>query len=239
MQILSDILLKFKINFNFLTKQKWGILKPNDPHSIPKYLLKKYLINKPIIIDCGAHIGSDSIELAKIFPKSEVYSFEPVPILYEKLQYLTRTYKNIKTFNCALSNTDGEADFYLSSGASDASSSLLEPNEHLETHPDVNFNEKIIVKTFKLDTWALNNNITKVDFLWLDMQGFELDMLKASTNIFPTVKLIHTEVSIKESYKNSVLYSEYKEWLFSKGFHVVLEAIPENTDMGNVLFEKI
>ena len=63
MQILNDILLKFKISFNFLTKQKWGILKPNDPHSIPKYLLKKYLINKPIIIDCGAHIGS-----VQIFP---------------------------------------------------------------------------------------------------------------------------------------------------------------------------
>ena len=62
----------------------------------------------------------------------------------------------------------------------------MEPIEHLKDHPGTLFNKKIQVKTSTLDTWAAENNIAKIDMLWLDMQGFELKMLKESKVIFQT-----------------------------------------------------
>lgn len=238
MNVIKKIILKVKIELRFYLEQKYGILKPQDPINIPKYLLKKYLPANPVIIDCGAHIGSDSIELARVFPKSKIYAFEPVPAIYDKLLKNTKRYKNIECCQLALSNIRGIASMYISSGLSDASSSLLKPTGHIKNHKEVFFNEIIDVKTITLDEWAESNNIKIIDFLWLDMQGLELQMLKASPKILKTIKVIHTEVSLKDSYENESKYSEYKYWLKENGFNEIIEALPLNTDMGNVLFVK-
>src|SRR5690606_19765068 len=139
-------------------------------------------------------------------------------------------------YQLALADKTGTMDFYISEGASDGSSSLLEPASHLTDHLDTFFNNKIIVKTSTLDNLAKENNINKVDLVWLDMQGIELNMLKASPVILDKVSVIHTEVSTKETYKGVVQYTAYRAFLEDKGFEVVLEAIPKGWDMGNVLF---
>ena len=127
-------------------------------------------------------------------------------------------------------------DFYISEGTSDGASSLLEPVSVLLDHPGITFNNKVVVNTSTLDDWALKNNISKVDMLWLDMQGYELNMLKESKVILSTVTVIHTEVSTKETYKGVATYSVYRNFLEENGFKVILEAIPKGWDMGNVLF---
>jgi FkbM family methyltransferase len=236
MSIVDKIFLKLKIEYKFLVEQKWGFVPPSDPNSIPKHIIRKYLLENPVIIDCGAHVGADSIELSKILPKSNIFSFEPVPTIFHSLKKATNKYPNIECFQIALSDNDGEAQFFVSSGESDASSSLMNPTGHKEVHPDVTFKEEIIVKTLSLDSWAKQMNLNKVDFLWLDMQGYELNMLKASKKILNSVSVIHTEVSLSNSYEGAVLYPEYRSWLESVGFKVAFEAIPQGTDMGNVLF---
>lgn len=238
MNIFSKIKLKAQIEIRFLLEQKWGIREPKDPYSIPKFVLKKYLPKNPVIVDCGAHIGSDSIELSKIFPKAKIYSIEPIPVIFERLKHNTRRRNNIQCFNIALSNKNGQAEFFVSSGSSDASSSLLRPSEHKIDHPTVMFNDSIIVTTQTLNDWGSRNNVSGIDFLWLDMQGFEYQMLSSSTEALSKVKVIHTEVSLKEVYEGAIVYSEFKLWLESQGFKLVKEAIPAGSDMGNALFVK-
>ena len=82
----------------------------------------------------------------------------------------------------------------------------------------------------------MDYKVDHIDFMWLDMQGFELQMLKASEEMLSKVKCIHTEVSLKDTYKNAVHYSELRKWLEFKGFNVLMEAWPQGADMGNVLF---
>jgi 2-O-methyltransferase len=202
---------------------------------ISKSVLKKYLPENPIIIDCGAHDGSDSVELAKIL-NGTIHSFEPVQEIYSRLKRNTASYSNIITHNLALSDETKVQYFYVSEGHSDASSSLLKPKDHLIDHPGTTFKKKIEVQAMTLDDWAATNNVMRVNMLWLDMQGFEYQMLKASRTILDTVSVIHSEVSTKQTYENVKVYTEYKSFLESKGFKVVLEAIPEGWDMGNVLF---
>lgn len=198
-------------------------------------IIKKYLPQKPTIIDCGAHNGSDSLRLQH-YLDATVYSFEPIPRIFNELTENTKHNNRIYCYNIALSDEDGFSTFFVSSGESEASSSLLEPKEHLIDHPMITFREKIIVKTMTLDSWAMQNSIAKVDMLWLDMQGYEMQMLMSSQSILPNVKVIHTEVSTKKTYEGVKLYPEYRFFLSKKGFEVKLEAIPDKWDMGNVLF---
>ena len=233
---MKSFLNKIQFHYKRILFQKFSIPKIiND--NISKRILKKYLPKNPVIIDCGAHYGGDSIELA-IMLKGEVHSFEPVKSLYKILLSNTKNYPNISCYNVALSDTTGKRNFYVSEGKSDASSSLMEPAEHLQDHPDTFFNTITEVDCLTLDNWAMANNIEKIDMLWLDMQGYEMKMLMKSDTILNTVTLIHTEVSLKETYKDVPQYVVFRKFLESKGFEMLFEAIPLGCDMGNVVFHK-
>lgn len=215
--------------------EKYGF-PPKKMEIISKAVIKKYLPNNAVVIDCGAHDGKDSVELARLFTNGTVYAFEPAPKIFERLKKRTAPYQNIKCYNLALSDKIGTAKFYISSGDSDGSSSLLAPKEHLDYHPETVFKETIDVKSETLDSWAGMHGIEKIDLLWLDMQGYELQMLKASDKILSTVNVIHTEVSTTELYKEIGLYADFKSYLEKKGFTVKIEAIPKGWAMGNVMF---
>jgi len=232
---MSSLYKKVEFHVRRILFGKFAIPKIKNER-ISKAVFKKYLPNRPVIIDCGAHDGADSVELAKLFKIGTIHSFEPVSELYARLLKNTSPWNNITCYPIALADNSGIIDFYVSEGNSDASSSLLKPKEHLTDHPDTFFKRKVSVNTLTLDTWAEQQKIKKVDLLWLDMQGFELNMLKESHAILPTVRIIHTEVSTKETYEGVSQYVEYKNYLESKGFEVLIEAIPTGWDMGNVLF---
>ncbi|MBS1596764.1 MAG: FkbM family methyltransferase [Bacteroidetes bacterium] len=236
MAITEKIRIKLNAIKNFYLFQKAG-LPTIQYDKISKSVLKKYLPANPVTIDCGAHDGTDSVELSRIIGGT-IHAFEPVSEIFQRLKKNTVAYKSIHCYQFALSDNNGVGLFYVSEGNSDASSSLLEPKEHLVDHPDTRFNKKIEVPMLTLDDWAKQNNISKIDMLWLDMQGFELNMLKASQKMLSTVKVIHTEVSLKETYKDVPQYQEYRTFLESKGFYLVVEAIPSGWDMGNALFAR-
>ena len=200
-----------------------------------KSIIGKHLPDNAVIVEAGAHKGTDTAEMAYRWPDAIIHAFEPVPEIYKILTLNTGRYSNVKTYQLALSDRNGFAKFHTSEGTSDESGSLLTPKEHLKIHPTVKFNKEIKVRTIMLDSWAKENNISKVDFMWLDMQGMELKVLKKSKIIFPNVKLLYTEINLKETYKGVDLYSEYKQWLVSNGMTLIFE----NTywkDSGNALF---
>ena len=113
--------------------------------------------NPKVIVDGGAFIGEYTSYFAKKYPGATVYAIEPSPTNYGYLQknlkmnHLT----NVKTFNVALSNKIGEADF-----TDDASSSKVGQG-----------NTK--VQTITLKKFVADNNITTIDFLKLDIEGYE------------------------------------------------------------------
>lgn len=202
---------------------------------IKKPFISKFLPQAPIIVEAGAHVGTDTLEMINLWPDAKIHCFEPVPDIFNKLKRNTKSLKNITCYPLALSDTTGETVLFVSNGDSDASSSLLKPKEHLNVHPNVKFDTKINVKTTTLDDWAKKYKIFKIDFLWLDLQGLELNVLKASTQILKSVEAIYSEVSLVEDYEGLGLYPDLREWLGARGFKVEKEILPWK-NYGNVLF---
>lgn len=224
-----NIILKIK-------KIIFALFNNNKSAHIDKEYIISLLPSNPVILDCGSHIGVDSLEFVNLNSNCIVHAIEPVSEIYNKLKENCKQFKQIITYNIALSDSTKEDIIYISSGTSDGSSSLLQPKDHLIDHPDVIFSKTESIQCFTLDTWANNNGINKIDLLWLDMQGMELKMLKESKVILESVTAIHTEVSMHETYEGVETYDEVKKFLLQKGFKVKIEAIPSGWDMGNVLF---
>jgi FkbM family methyltransferase len=202
---------------------------------VPKGYMRQFVPGTPIVVEAGAHVGSDTIEMSKIWPGGTIHAFEPIPDLFRKLKENTSGLKNVRLYPCALSDSTGVANMFVSRGSSDGSSSLLLPKEHLSQHPTVYVEEIIEVPTITLSQWAIENNVGRVDLLWLDMQGYELAMLKASGELLRTVSAVYTEVSLKELYQGTPLYPMLREWLEGEGFKVEREELAW-VDAGNVLF---
>jgi FkbM family methyltransferase len=178
------------------------------------------------------------LQMKALWKDSTIYSFEPIPYLYQEVSEKIKNLPGINLSQKALAEITGKRTFFVSSGASKGSSSLLPPQKHLEVHPKVTFGQTIDVETITIDDWVKNFNIPKVDLMWLDLQGAEFQVLQAAEKTLTKTTCIFTEVSLIETYKGVTLYPEYKLWLEAKGFKVVWEDI-SHQDMGNVLFVKL
>ncbi len=202
--------------------------------SFSRELIKSFLPDNPVIVEAGAHIGRDTLKMSTLWPQSTIHAFEPVPKLFEQLKKNVTDNPNIFCYQLALSNETGTAPLYTSDEQCTAISSLLKPAEITQEKPEILFTPQT-VQTVTLDDWAEKYAIDHIDFLWLDMQGAELQALHAAPKILKTVKAILIEVTLTERYKNNPLYDEVKAWLEKQGFAVEVEHF-HHKNWGNVLF---
>ena len=102
------------------------------------------------------------------------------------------------------------------------------------------YKKTINVPTITLDDWAQKNNVTHIDFMWLDVQGHALHILKAAPQLLKTIKILFVEVEFIQAYENQYQYNDVKTWLEQNGF-VEIGRDFENTNKwfyGNALFRK-
>ncbi len=205
--------------------------------AIYKRQITEYLPTNPMVIEAGAHIGRDTVKMAKLWPTAIIHAFEPVHKLFEDLINNTHGYANIRCHNIALSDQTGTELLYVSSGASTAVSSLYKPHEYAQRRPNVLFTPEEVA-TITLDQWTQEHYISIVDFMWLDMQGAELKVLKAAPVILKTVRVILLEVSLTERFKDNPLYDEVKTWIESQGFEVVQQDLPKHNKVNLLCVRK-
>ena len=94
------------------------------------------------------------------------------------------------------------------------SSSILKPKTHLDLYPDVGFEgtEKIEIKIY--DELLIRN----VNFLNLDIQGYELEALKGCSRSMKNIDYIYTEVNNEEVYEDCVQVSDLDRFLHNFEF---------------------
>lgn len=200
-----------------------------------KDILTSFIDGEIVIFDIGACEGEDSIRYEKLFPKSKIYSFEPIRDNIEKFKKNVENYKtkNIHLAETALSNKIEEKLIFVSSGNPERhngewnygnkSSSLLEPFEVLQNKNWLKFEKKELIKCDTLDNFCLENNINSIDFMHIDVQGAELLVLEGSTNMINSIKLIWLEVSEKELYNGQALVEDIQKFMDNNNFKIVLD----------------
>ena len=204
---------------------------PADEGPVPKEYVAGFLPANPVVVEAGAFDGSDTLQMARQWPTGHIHAFEPVPGNFAELQRRTKGLRNVTTYNMGLGDRNGELDLHLSGGMSKESSSFLPPKEHLRLHPKVDFGQVVKARMTTLDQWAQDQRAKAIDFLWLDMQGYEPLALRSATTALKSVRAILTEINLVEMYAGAVLYPEYKAFLMGQGFVVEREHIPDSVGL--------
>lgn len=187
------------------------------------YLVRRcFSTDSPVILDCGAHNGTTARFWKSIFPNSTIYAVEADPENAYQLFYNVQNISGIYPFHLALSDTNENVVFYPNvMGRGSEQGSLYKQSRDCWFW-DVQVSDlPITIPSRTLDRFCEENNIEKIDFLFLDMQGGELQMLKKSSKILPNVTLICTEVLFEPIYEGAPLYQEVKEFLELSGFEEI------------------
>ena len=147
------------------------------------------LPQKSTIIDIGAHIGSFSLAAASKFRQSRIFCFEPSPANYSTLKknVAINNLKNIFASNKAVTFDGKNVTIYLSSINSAANSIYVPKKDFIE------------VPSITLERIFKNNKIKKCDFLKMDCEGAEYDIiLNAPIGILSKIGIMVIEYHTRE-----------------------------------------
>lgn len=170
-----------------------------------------------IIIDAGAANGIISKMFSANFPKLNIYSFEPIHKAYSELELNLAEYKNIILFNKALGASPGNSVIHILDRIT--SSSLLEPSEKIDNPYFAKSlkereTENIVISTLDIEIPSDKN----VSILKLDVQGFELEILKGGINTLKRTDMVVLEMQNHQYYKNAPMYFELDNFLHEQNF---------------------
>lgn len=177
-----------------------------------------------VAIEVGAHNGSDSTRLANTY--GEVHAFEPAPYNLKLLERLNDP--RIHIVPMAVGHYNGRATFHLDELGDGGCGSLMKfaPNRE-ELWPgreDLVSTGSIRVRVTRLDTYMKANAIDEVDFLHVDAQGADLDVLRGLGELHTHVKAGRVEAATKREtalYRGQPLLKDICDWLDQHGFGVI------------------
>lgn len=187
-----------------------------------QWLIKKRGINK--VFDVGANKGQFGKSLIDGGLKADIISFEPLQDAYQELKQKADKVPNWTTFNNAVGSKSYETSINVS--ANSHSSSLLKVNEN---HLDAEQTAEIVAEQ-KVQVKPLNEMVEAAGgdkiLLKIDTQGFELEVLKGSEQLFDFIDVILVELSMVPLYEDSAAYSTIINYLEEKGY-MLYQIFPE------------
>ena len=171
-------------SINVLEKFLKFYMDPQDIRETPKEVfnfnnyeldeisfLTKLIKDCQVIFDIGSNIGWYSIYLDKFNGGEKIHSFEPIPANFKKLNSnleLNNTTKVLAN-NIGLSDSNEFLEMYYNSSLTGATS--------IKQNIDI-CDELIQCQFKKMDDYVLENNVNKIDFIKIDIEGAELLALK-------------------------------------------------------------
>jgi len=237
MQFAKKILARFP-RLKLLLKTLYYRLKGIPPVSdseISKELIRECIgRNAPTILEIGCNDGTNTLWFLEIFETPKVYCFEPDPRAIARFKSKVGQRSNIDLFEIALSDRNGEITFHQSGGQLDEelnkampdgwdlSGSIRQPKEHLRVHPWVTFDQKIKVATSTLDTWCEKHGIGAIDFIWMDVQGAEIDVFNGGKKTLAKTRYLYTEYDNSELYEGQWNLRQLMKYLKDFNFEVLI-----------------
>jgi FkbM family methyltransferase len=174
-------------------------LKLKVPGRFYKYFVPDYesdnfsffrKMSKPgmVCMDIGSHIGIYSVYMAR-FCEATVFSFEPSPVTMKILKQiiaLNHCEKKIKPLAVAIAQHSGMQDFYLKRHAKRQTETIRVAEANALQSRDLG--STIITETMQVATISIDDfteqNRTRIDFIKIDAEGSELEILRGARRTF-------------------------------------------------------
>jgi FkbM family methyltransferase len=169
------------------------------------------------VVDIGANRGQFALVARHCFPDASIISFEPLPGPAVVYRSALGSDPLVTLREVAIGPRSGEALMFVS--GRDDSSSLLPISEEQERI----FPGTASVGTQRIVVTSLAEQLIDSQFkcpalLKIDVQGFELDVLRASEDVVDRFNWLYVECSFLELYKGQASADQVIAWLRLRGF---------------------
>lgn len=176
------------------------------------------------VIHVGAHFGQE-VDEYRALGVQRIVLMEPQPRCPKKLRKRFRGDANVQIVPCAAGSIEsdgGRASMHVVRRNKGQSSSLLKPLTHLVRYPKITFKRRIEVQIRALDRITADvNDRESFDLLNIDVQGYELEVLKGAGETLTHIDTLITEVNCEESYEGGAMIDELDALLTPLGFERV------------------
>lgn len=169
-----------------------------------------------ILFDVGANTGQTRNWFRFHVPKATIYSFEPVQSTFEQLKINAKDDANCVLINEALGDEAGIKTIRLYDGDMTVLNSLREDAMNNSAGAR---EETITVNT--LDAYCNANQISKIDLLKIDTEGFEIHVLKGAAQMLQTgsISFVYCETGFQQSNKRNTYFAALSEYLAPFGYY--------------------
>jgi len=229
-------------------------LKKFDRTSVLKSLVNE---SHPIIFDIGANTGQSLCEFKEIWPNSTIHCFEPQVECLPELKKNASMFDNVVVNNFAAGSKSTEKAFYthdISTGISGFNKVNLDSVDSIDrggiaSKEDQEFksyksrlNHSRTVSVSRLDEYLASESLTKIDFLKIDTQGFEPEVLDGLGKQLSNVSVVLTELMFYDYYERSLSFSDIEKFLLPAGFklfdisHIAKNPLNGRTDWVDVIY---
>lgn len=156
-------------------------------------IIKNFITDQSVVFDVGVHKGewTDNVLTMHLDKSLLIYAFEPNPISYESVARRFGGEKNIHVYCCAVSDIEGVGGLHAyNTGAGSGDSLFSRPVMECAYESTV---VPVALKT--LDMFTREHSIQKIDFIKIDTEGSELNILVGAQRLLQTqsIKAIQFE----------------------------------------------
>lgn len=183
------------------------------------------------IYDIGANVGTWSLLAKALIPEAMVEAFEPLAKHHKGFQDNLREVSDVTLHRIALGPENTKAALRVMD-FSDASS-MLPLAEASRAEFGLEEVEQIHVEVRRLDDYRTDLGLAYPDLIKLDVQGYELEVLKGATECLRQARALVIELSFTEYYEKQCLFHNMVSFL--AGYGLCLEVLGEHTARASVL----
>lgn len=169
------------------------------------------------LVDIGANTGDFGAFLSQVFQPEVTCAFEPLPVCLPALRAKSQVIRNLRVFDVALSDADGEAQFFQNSYP--PSSSLLRVSEYKKQQfPQTAGEAPIRVSVRRLDDLLTPEELPRNILIKLDVQGLEDRVIRGGRRLFQAAQCVLVEMSFVPLYSGQPLFEEVHALLADFGY---------------------
>jgi len=141
------------------------------------YCAERFLKKDSIVIDAGANTGMFSVLAANLSPEGKIYSFEPAAITFGVLKKNAEQYPNITAYHNGLGDKSTTKKLFVRSWAS--GTKYIEDAQM--SHNTGEYADREDIHMLTIDDFVKEHNLPRVDFIKMDTEGYEMNILKGAT----------------------------------------------------------
>lgn len=172
------------------------------------------------ILDVGANTGQFARAAYYVFPRAQIYSFEPLPSCLAQMNARMVGIDRFQAFESAIGDRDDTITIHQS--ASSPSSSILPmTSEHTQAFPWTESETDIEVEIHRLDYFLPQMQLLGEVLIKIDVQGYGLPVLEGAHLTLARAELVLVETSFVTLYEGESTFDQIYRFMVSAGFRFV------------------